>query len=312
MKKSKLKEIIKEEINDVIQHKITLEEEMYGDIIKIKEFYPHLKSYSHSIANTIYFDGILKEQLITEFIETVVRHKTIKHVKQLVGPGYTFPDNDSKQHDIESFILIKFDKLTSDSLDNMNKNMLNFGWFPASIDNKNGIQGKYSDKFIKCMNQPNVIIKYEANKDTTIIPVNRFLYHITPDYAWKRIKLNGLTPRTSSKLSNHPERIYLFDGKPENYDSIASYLIAHNVHKNDVRNSYMMEIDTNKIPNIKYFKDPNFPLTNAIWTYQNIPPIAIKIDPLGIIPNDQYDVKPGSSEPANQNPKFKNNLYTKL
>jgi hypothetical protein len=40
---------------------------------------------------------------------------------------------------------------------------------------------------------------------------------------------------------------------------------------------YLLRIDLSKVKNIKFFKDPNFFMGDAVWTYENIPPYAINV-----------------------------------
>ena len=98
-------------------------------------------------------------------------------------------------------------------------------------------------------------------KDTSI---PKFLYHITNKSFINKIQSRGLIPKTKSKQSYHPERIY-FTKNETNMKSFSNMLIRF-IPKEE---QLILKIDTEGLDNT-FYQDPN--LSNAIYTHQNISP----------------------------------------
>jgi hypothetical protein len=101
-------------------------------------------------------------------------------------------------------------------------------------------------------------------------PTIRFLYHVTPSINLPKIMKNGLSPKTKSKKSYHPERVY-FTKKIEDAINIIPKF------KEFERGEYsVLKIDTKKIGHrIALYNDPNF--NNGYYTYDVISPNSITI-----------------------------------
>jgi len=243
-------------------------------IEEIKKQYPSLQKWSDTHAFELY-KKIQEHQLITEFLYTVDPKKTTQQVIKQAGYGVRIEYTGNK-------VFLTFDTLKKDYLDKVNKVMDSFGWYPAYIDAKDG--GKYSDKIISFINKHEITIIYEAKYDQEIMLTSDYAYHLTPDLKWPKIKALGLTPKTQGKLGDHPGRIYLladidnledFGG---DINDIAFQLLNSYTNKDKVNEMYLLKIDLSQLKNHKFFKDPNFFIGDAVWTYQNIPPSAISID----------------------------------
>jgi len=137
-----------------------------------------------------------------------------------------------------------------------------------------------------------IVLPFEKNRQYEPVDVGKFVYHLTPTPKVEKIKKNGLTPRSGNKKGfNHVERIYLFTYKP---NLLQSHLFAHDLwystleqqtlDKDKISDAIngiqmpkyaLLEIDVEKCGNIKFYGDPN--LYKAVWTFDNIPPEAIKI-----------------------------------
>jgi len=251
------------------------------NVSEIKQQYPYLQKVSDHYAFEMY-KNIMSEQIITEFLYTVHPEITAKQVVKQAGYGIYINHSENK-------ITLTFDTLTKEYLDKVNKVMDKFGWYPSYIDNKNG--GKYSTNIDNFIGKHEIVIEYEAKYDTQAKLDSKYLYHLTPDILYPKIKISGLTPKSQSKLSNHPERIYLLNPTDDDdMEEIAITLwnsISNNKLKDSIGDYYLLRIDTSKLPNHKFFEDPNFWMGNgAVWTYQNISPSAISIDKLiNINPN---------------------------
>jgi hypothetical protein len=122
-------------------------------------------------------------------------------------------------------------------------------------------------------------IKYEAKYDTEIINQPDHLYHLCPDISYKKIEIMGLTPKTQSKISTHPERIYLLEPcSHDEMEDIAFELWEKHKNRSLITYYYMLLIDLEGLK-IHLYKDPNFLMANGgVWTYENIPPIYITLE----------------------------------
>lgn len=122
------------------------------------------------------------------------------------------------------------------------------------------------------------VYSFEKNRQEDMIKTSKYVYHLTPTNKLDKILKNGLTPHSGNKLGEHPERIYCFLDRnlDVNYTFFADelYSSTNNNKKRDVPYT-LLEIDTEKCGNIKFYGDPN--LVRAIWTFDNIPPEAIKV-----------------------------------
>lgn len=141
----------------------------------------------------------------------------------------------------------------------------NIGYFPAGIlrgggyskyEFKNLVDNKYG--FWLCI-EP----KYDQ-----MITITKDLYHVTPNSKLEKIKRIGLTPKSMSKLSNHPDRIYLAVNEL-GADFIREQLAQYN------EDLVTLKIDIEKVQYHKFMKDPNYAL--GVYTYQNIQPDAIEV-----------------------------------
>lgn len=245
------------------------------NINEIKQQYPLLQKVSDHYAFEMY-KNIMSEQIITEFLYTMDPELTAKQIIKQAGYGVHIDHSKNK-------ITLTFDTLTKDYLDKVNKVIDKFGWYPSYIDDKNG--GKYSTNIDNFIGEHEIVIGYEAKYDTQAKLDSKHIYHLTPDILYPKIKISGLTPKSQSKLSNHPERIYLLNPTDDDdMETIAITLwdsISNSKLKNSIGDYYLLRIDTSKLPNHKFFEDPNFWIGNgAVWTYQNIPPSVISVDKL--------------------------------
>ena len=118
----------------------------------------------------------------------------------------------------------------------------------------------------------------EEQNEVEVHPSTSKAYHLTPDIYIDSIKKNGLTPKSESKLSLHPERIYLYLNRESSYMKLASDLWNSSKHKENIKNYYVLEIDLNQIPGHTFYQDPeSFFGYIGIYTKQGIPSSAIHI-----------------------------------
>lgn len=116
--------------------------------------------------------------------------------------------------------------------------------------------------------------KFNAEYKTKSLPP--YLYHVCPSRVVDKILQQGLTPRNNGRIASHPERVYLFLEKNNNWeDEIAS---EFRISGEDEPYTYLC-IDTRKInPMIHFYYDSNvMPNNPAIYTLEPIPPTAIRV-----------------------------------
>ncbi len=146
------------------------------------------------------------------------------------------------------------------------------------------------------INNQYVAITFHKARQIVEIKVPSKLYHLTPASKLKKIMSIGLVPRTSNTMSNRPERVYLFTENEDDgffYQNMANQLFKADLERKlnfsglsreeigkrlrqEKREPYcLLEIETNKCGGLKLYGDPD--MDGAAWTYDNIPPKAIKV-----------------------------------
>jgi hypothetical protein len=101
------------------------------------------------------------------------------------------------------------------------------------------------------------------------------LYHTTLKTKVDKILQKGLSPRTQSKQSNHPERVYF----ATSVGDLKVYLIPEfaKLTKTSLSNWAILQIDINAIkqPGVRLFNDPAFP--GGVYTLSNVAPAFITV-----------------------------------
>jgi hypothetical protein len=138
--------------------------------------------------------------------------------------------------------------------------------------------------------------------EQVVRPTRDKAYHITPDIHLESIKRDGLTPKAESKMSKHPERVYLLLNPEKTFKRLASSLWHTSRNKEAIRNYYILEIDMNQLRNYTFYADPESSLSFVgIYTKEGIPPAAIKV--IEKIPVEQLPPPIPEEEPiAFENP----------
>lgn len=145
------------------------------------------------------------------------------------------------------------------------------------------------------INENYTVYVFQKNRQINEVEIPDILYHLTPSYKLSKILRHGLVPRTSNTLSTRNERVYFLINKRNRsfYDFFANQLwkanlektlnlsglskieIAQKINQPRTIKYSVLEIDTSKCDNLKVFGDPD--MDGAVWTYDNIPPQAIKV-----------------------------------
>jgi len=163
-----------------------------------------------------------------------------------------------------------------DLIEVINHTCYTLGYFPSYYwiiiqnDIKNGF--KEIDKLP--INTKHVKIKYESKYEDGLYSNNVIcpdtLYHLTPQENKESILKKGIYPKSKKRLSNHPERIYLFDDI-NNYNALLK-----NLKFTDNKKTKYILLQINCMQNTLFLHtDPNYRL--GYFTYDNINPKNIKI-----------------------------------
>ena len=179
----------------------------------------------------------------------------------------------------------------------------NLGWFISSIGTRDENGDENTIKFVnqsisefkKLIDRfQEVYLILEAKFDSDISNVlkdfsnsGRFILHVSPMIYRKKILESGLVPKTKSKLSFHPERIYfILPESNDNYLKMCSSLSKELFNAMPIASQTVIlnftnpprydiwKLDLEKAQNIIFLKDPNSP---GCYTLQNINPTALSI-----------------------------------
>jgi|ERR1035437_731978 hypothetical protein len=179
-------------------------------------------------------------------------------------------------------LIVKILWFDRDNLEGFMKLSNNLGYFISEIGYK--IKGKdlmyikYTkeslEEFVdKKQHLDELIVILEAKFDIEVYKIPEKLYHICPQDNLEKILKIGLTPRSGSKISNHPERIY-FAFTESNVLQIGEKFKEHEFNK--INGYTLLEIDTSKVNQLRIFEDPNFK-KSGVYALVNVPPDAITV-----------------------------------
>ena len=119
----------------------------------------------------------------------------------------------------------------------------------------------------------------EDESGSEVFPKGNVAYHITPDIFLNQIQQVGLIPKSESKLSSHPERIYLFMNLEMDKEMTN---VLWNATKKETRDKindyYVLQVDLTQLPNHRFYMDNESSFSYvAIFTLEPIPSSAIKV-----------------------------------
>jgi hypothetical protein len=156
----------------------------------------------------------------------------------------------------------------------------NLGYFPSVFSyekyNKTKIEKYSNSKLRQIMDdiEPDFLVFNFEKKYDESIEVPKFVYHITDGKYLNKIKSIGLTPKTKSKLSSHPERIYVALDKEDALGLWKRMKMFIPKEK-----GILLTINTEGL-NDTFYNDPNFQ-NKGVYTYNNISPQnIINIEPI--------------------------------
>ena len=134
-------------------------------------------------------------------------------------------------------------------------------------------------------------IVFESKYNTEFRIGQKYIYHCTTESVLHKILKDGLIPRSRSKITLHPERIYFALDKKSCQDLILQFIKDSEKYakedsqfikdyKNTKRKFVILKIDTEKL-NVKFMEDPNckdYWGVFGIYTADNIPTSLISIE----------------------------------
>ncbi len=210
----------------------------------------------------------LKEGLI----KTVPLGKSVSIIKK------QFPQLKFRYGNLNPTFTVEINNITVEQYENFLKLINNLGYFISynKVEGNNiSIEDKYNEALIKKMIQnPKVnliTLVCEAKFDFLVDKMPNYLYHIAPLQSWNKIKETGLVPKSRSKSSSHPERVFLTKSVKEAEDLGYKFY-----QKTGIRDWVLIKIDINLIPGdyFNLYQDPNY-LNKGYYTLNNIPPHSI-------------------------------------
>ena len=199
---------------------------------------------------------------------------------------------DVSENENRNKIIIRFrSKLDDKEMDNLFSWINNLGWYISSyVTDRFPLKwSKFTDMGdLKKNNNSSILLTMtlEAKFDLEIgRGVYKTMYHVSPLKFKHKIDKIGLIPKTLSKLSYHPERIYLSIDKDDAKRLIPRFEKLSKDEHNDGWVIYKVNITrlTDYNNGLRFFKDPNLP--EGIYTLSNIPPQFLSEDE--IIKNDK-------------------------
>lgn len=168
------------------------------------------------------------------------------------------------------------------NFEDLQKLMNNFGWFLASI-----IDEKYNkqkpDKIYDIEFQNYIFLIFEPKYDLLYDGHITTFYHVSPTRFREKILAKGLIPKSGSKQSYHPERVYLafstknIEALLQDPQMTANY-VAFNKPQEDTWDMY--SVDTNDLEYLRLYHDPNFAMGKkslGVYALSGIPPNKLKL-----------------------------------
>ena len=251
----------------------------------IKENYPKFGAFGDHRASYLYskFQEEHKpEELLLGFLKTVSPEKT-QEVVEMKYEGRVKVLQNKKPKGVS--LLLQIESFTEDLKKTLFHTLEAFGWYPAmvaeveEVERNKLIYSPYNPTLDEKLKGKRIFLDFEPKHDLETLPGVEKAYHITADIHLKKIQIFGLTPKTHSKLANHPGRIYLVEKFTEYFDAedLAALLFTHSGRRDLIKEMVVLEIDMKKLQNHTFYVDPNFHPSNAIWTFDNISPSAIRV-----------------------------------
>lgn len=167
------------------------------------------------------------------------------------------------------FIKVILKKSAADKKTSMDNHFLKYGWYNSRIDDNDGYlilwyERKFGDRFTA----------------RQLRNITQYIYHITSIRLKKKIQKEGLIPKASKSIGfEYNERIFFNLEKPSRGEAQEFQAM-----KLDGSLPIVLEVNLEKLsPQQAFFFDARW--MNSIYTFEPIPPTAIKSMDISELPN---------------------------
>lgn len=228
------------------------------------------------------FKKLIHEDLMYGYIVDGKKVKiTEQEYKQRVGEGLIMTHSSEKTKEMlerwmgafftvllnsdDNILFVMPKDKSKDKIDWLFKFMDNMGYFFSGYYNKGTLLGK------TIKNDNYTGLRFEAKFDIEYPKKARYLYHATPISKLVKIMDIGLVPKSYSKATHHPDRIYLALSLSKALEIADMFKTGEYVDGKLA----ILKIDTKGLSN-KFLIDINF--DGGVYTTHNIPPSNIEIE----------------------------------
>jgi hypothetical protein len=238
-----------------------------------------MDEYRERIDKMFEEENLIYEGLITSHSleDCIIILNNIKYPTKQKNKKYIVEQN----ADTNSFFLThKFDNdyYALDELLELLNLTNNLGWYPTNMtygsNFKDVVKWDKKQSAIKLLfanDYRTIKFLFEPKFDVRATEYEARLYHLTPTMYVKKILKNGLVPKSRSKKSYHPERIYLSRSLDD-----AKKLIPKFKELFNIENWTVLMVDTILIYVLHLYKDQNFK-DMGYWTLNTITPASLSI-----------------------------------
>lgn len=264
-----INKLIKKEINNFLKQYPNANKYFHEDIL--------LELANKNSQNQLY------EGLIVSFNHEDVMSALKRHFRFY---GLVYDSHKIKIFFKKDYKIINDINTFKNNLSNINKLLSTCGWNIAKYHSVNNQLKTVSSKNIMDIlqlvndnNQIQISAILEPKFEFSFTNPPKTIYHIAPIQYHDKIIKKGLIPKSQSKISYHPDRIYCFD-KQIDFEKYAINLVknmSNSIKTKLVKNNQIIynvyKINTKSLNN-KWLIDYNS--NNAIYTLENINPHFIK------------------------------------
>lgn len=230
---------------------------VFGDSIKYNgENY----LFNEIIKNSIFEENnvrLFKNNILTEGL---LYTYSFDSTNRMINNTLKIPKTDVKSYNDKYGQIIHIRLLRQENgnydEDRVVQHMNTYGWFLSTKTN----EGKA------------LFLKFEPKYDVELTYIeknNNDFYHLTPYIIYdNKISKIGLTPKTQSKQTYHPDRVYLTTNVSD-LERLMKQLYNTNKQNDKYKNEYSL-LKINNVYNLKLFKDTNY--DGGVYTLENIKP----------------------------------------
>lgn len=182
-----------------------------------------------------------------------------------------------KNNDNKTFNLTFENNVPINVIDGLFNIINNMGYFCSYCTYFKKIGGKnlpwvdimdYIDKSKSCTG---IKFYFESKFDETLKHKPSELYHVCNEVNIHKIKKIGLIPKSKSKRTNHPDRIYVTLHLSNAQKMMNNFIFDDRIKGlNNTYHIIKIDITDKYYDNIRLFKDPNY--QGGYYTYQNFRP----------------------------------------